>query len=138
MPLLEICLKEDGPLAQIFFTEITYLIQYWSKNRYNKDYKFYICLMEEFWRNLDMPFSFPVNTSSQTAFLITLRMISEYGRKSLELKFYNSEKNVMNQSQTQSVENYTDVKFLAELKYFVNSICVKLRTKSLKKDISHT
>ena len=48
MPLLEICLKEDGPLAQIFFTEITYLIQYWSKNRYNKDYKFYICLMEEF------------------------------------------------------------------------------------------
>ena len=85
-----------------------------------------------------MPFSFPVNTSSQTAFLITLRMTSEYGRKSLELKFYNSEKNVMNQSQTQSVENYTDVKFLAELKYFVNSICVKLRTKSLKKDISHT
>ena len=79
--------------------------------------------MEEFWRNLDMLFSSLVNTSSQTAFLITLRMASEYGPKNLELKFCNSEMNVMNQSQTQSVENYTNV--FAELKYFVNPICVK-------------
>ena len=43
MPLLEICLKEDGPLAQIFFTEITQnLIRYWSKSRYNEDCKLYL------------------------------------------------------------------------------------------------
>ncbi|KAF3419774.1 hypothetical protein E2986_12010 [Frieseomelitta varia] len=44
------------------------------------------------WRNLDMLFSSHVNTSSQTAFLITSRMVSEYDRKSLELKFCNSER----------------------------------------------
>ena len=80
--------------------------------------------MEEFWRNLHMLFISPINISSQTAFLITLKIVSEYGRKNLEMKFCNSEKNVMNQSQTQSLENYTDVKFFAELNYFVNSICV--------------
>ncbi|KAK1134380.1 hypothetical protein K0M31_012151 [Melipona bicolor] len=125
MPLLEMCLKEDGPLAQIFSYEITHLIRYWSKNRYNKDYKSYICLMEEFWRNLNTLFTSPVNISSQTAFLITLRMGSEHGRKNLEMKLCNSGENIMNQSQTQNVENDTDVKFLAELKTFVNSICVK-------------
>lgn len=121
MPLLEICLEEDGPLAHVLFTEITYLIRYWSKTRYNKNYKSYVCLMEEFWRNLDMLFSSPVNISSQTAFLIRLRMAPEYGRKHLEMKFCNS----TNQSQTRNVKNDTDVKFLAELKSFINSICVK-------------
>ena len=134
MPLLEICLKEDSPMAQIFFFKITHLIQYWSENRHNKDYKSYICLMEEFWRNLDILFTSLINITSQTAFLFTLSIASDkYCRKNLEMKFCNSEENIINQSQTQNVENDIDVEFLTELKNFVNSTCVKCFNQIIEK-----
>ena len=81
--------------------------------------------MEEFWRNLDVLFSSPVNTNTQTAFIITLKMACGYGCKNLEMKFCNSEENIINQSQPQNVEKDTNVKFLDELENFINSICVK-------------
>ena len=137
-------------MKQMFFCEITHLVRYWSKNRYNKNCKSYICLMEEFWRNLDILFTSLINTgksesdildinNSQIEFLITLRTASVHGRKNLKVKFCNSEENIINQSQTQNVENDIDVEFLTELKNFVNSICVKyfnqITEKSEKKNI---
>ena len=136
-------------MKQMFFCEITHLVRYWSKNRYNKNYKSYICLIEEFWRNLDILFISLIDASekfesgildinnSQIEFLITLRTASVHDRKNLKVKFCNSEENIINQSQTQNentdVENNTDVEFLTELKNFVNSICVKYFNQIIEK-----
>ncbi|KOX73030.1 E3 ubiquitin-protein ligase listerin [Melipona quadrifasciata] len=145
IPSLEICLKKSGPMKQMFFCEITHLVRYWSKNRHNKNYKSYICLIEEFWRNLDILFTSFIDASeksesgildinnSQIEFLITLRTANVHGRKNLKVKFCNSEENIINQSQTQNVENDTDVEFLTELKNFVNSICVKYFNQIIEK-----
>ncbi|KAK1131911.1 hypothetical protein K0M31_016058 [Melipona bicolor] len=145
IPSLEICLKKSGPMKQMFFCEITHLVRYWSKNRHNKNYKSYICLIEEFWRNLDILFTSFIDASeksessildinnSQIEFLITLRTAYVHGRKNLKVKFCNSEENIINQSQTQNVENDIDVEFLTELKNFVNSICVKYFNQIIEK-----
>ncbi|KOX68013.1 hypothetical protein WN51_08144, partial [Melipona quadrifasciata] len=130
-------LKEDGPLAQLFSYEITHLVRYWSKNRYNKNYKSNIYLVEEFWQYPNMLFTSPVNISTQTAFLVTLRMCSVYDRLNLEMKFRNSEENIMNETQTLNVENDTDVIFLAEFINFVKFICVKCFNQITQKGLSH-
>ncbi|XP_043579866.1 E3 ubiquitin-protein ligase listerin [Bombus pyrosoma] len=138
IPSLEMCLKENSPMKQIFFCEITHLIRYWSKNRHNDDYKLYSCLIQEFWRNLDILFTSLLNASeksetfdipdtnnSQIEFLNILKIAPEQGRKNLQVKFCNPEENVTTQFQIQNVENDTDTEFVAELNKFVSSLCIK-------------
>lgn len=132
------CLKENSPMKQIFFCEITHLIRYWSKNRHNDDYKLYSCLIQEFWRNLDIlftsllnanekseTFDTPDTNNSQIEFLNILRTAPEQCRKNLQVKFCNPEENVTTQSQIQNVENDTDIEFVTELNKFVSSLCIK-------------
>ncbi|XP_043265520.1 E3 ubiquitin-protein ligase listerin [Colletes gigas] len=134
MPCLEICLKENTPMKQILFCEITQLVRYWSKNRYNKDYKSYSYLIQEFWRELNALFhsiidasnNFESDTSnSQIEFLITLKTAPVHGRKNLKVKFSNSEGDIKVKSQTQDTKIDKDTEFLAELNKFVHSLCIK-------------
>lgn len=69
--------------------------------------------MEEFWRNLDTLLSSPVNTSTQTSFVITSKIAHGYGCKNFEMKCRNSDVNMTNQSQPENAKIDTDVKFLA-------------------------
>ncbi|XP_017758583.1 PREDICTED: E3 ubiquitin-protein ligase listerin [Eufriesea mexicana] len=138
IPVLEVCLKENSPMKQILFCEITHLIRYWSKNRHNDDYRSYSCLIQEFWRDLDTLFTSFVDTSknsetfdisdtnnSQIEFLMSLKTIPAHSRKNLKVKFYDSEEKVITQIQTQDTKTDTDTEFLSELNNFVNSLCVK-------------
>lgn len=138
IPALEMCLKENNQMKQILFSEITHLIRYWSKNRYNHDYKSYSYLIEEFWKNLNILFTSLIDASenseifdisdtnnSQIEFLITLKTAPMHSRKNLKVKFCNTEENIMTQSQIQNIENDADTEFLSELNNFVNYLCVK-------------
>uniref|UniRef100_V9IIV2 E3 ubiquitin-protein ligase listerin n=1 Tax=Apis cerana TaxID=7461 RepID=V9IIV2_APICE len=106
IPALEMCLKENNQMKQILFSEITHLIRYWSKNRYNHDYKSYSYLIEEFWKNLNILFTSLIDASenseifdisdtnnSQIEFLITLKTAPMHSRKNLKVKFCNTEEN---------------------------------------------
>lgn len=132
------CLKENNQMKQILFSEITHLIRYWSKNRYNHDYKSYSYLIQEFWKNLNILFASLVDSSenseifdisdtnnSQIEFLITLKTAPMHTRKNLKVKFCNTEENIIIQSQIQNIENDADTEFLSELNNFVNCLCVK-------------
>lgn len=132
------CLKENNQMKQILFSEITHLIRYWSKNRYNHDYKSYSYLIQEFWKNLNILFAslvdasenseifdIPDTNNSQIEFLITLRAAPMHSRKNLKVKFCNAEENIITQPQIQNIENDADTEFLSELNNFVNYLCIK-------------
>ncbi|XP_076766423.1 E3 ubiquitin-protein ligase listerin [Xylocopa sonorina] len=138
IPALEMCLKENSPMKQTFFCEITHLIRYWSKNRNNKGYKSYSCLIQEFWRTLDILFSSlirasensetfhtPDTNNSQIEFLIALKTGPEHRRKNLKVKFSGPDENTTAQSHIRNAESNTDTEFLSELNTFVNSLCMK-------------
>ncbi|CAK9795315.1 E3 ubiquitin-protein ligase listerin [Anthophora quadrimaculata] len=138
MPAIEMCLKENGPLKQILFSEITDLVRYWSKNRYNEGFEYYSHLIKQFWQELDTLFNSLIDTSqnsetfntidtnnSQIEFLFTLKAVLVHGKKNLKVKFSNPEENITIQPQVQNTENDIDPEFLSELKNFVNSVCVK-------------
>ncbi|KOC69982.1 E3 ubiquitin-protein ligase listerin [Habropoda laboriosa] len=138
IPVIEMCLKENDPLQQILFCEITDLVRYWSKNRRNEGFESYSHLIELFWQELDALFTSLVDASknsetfntidtnnSQIEFLFTLKAVPVHGRKNLKVKFSNPEENVTTQSRVENTENEIDAEFLSELKNFVNSLCVK-------------
>ncbi|XP_053980359.1 E3 ubiquitin-protein ligase listerin-like [Hylaeus volcanicus] len=138
MPSLEMCLKEDTPMKQILFCEITHLVRYWSKNRYNEEYKSYSYLIQEFWRELKLlfdsiidtsqnleTFNVPYTSNSQIKFLITLKTAPVHGRKNLKVTFSNPEDDINVDRQPQDTNTDTDTVFLSELNNFVYSLCIK-------------
>ncbi|XP_017893627.1 E3 ubiquitin-protein ligase listerin [Ceratina calcarata] len=139
IPVLEMCFKENSPMKQVLFCEITHLLRYWSKNRNNEEYEPYNCLIQEFWRDLDSlfgtlldagrnseTFGVPDTNNSQIEFLVTLKTAPERGRKNLKVTFSNEEDGMTTcPPRTQTMETDTDAQFLAELNDFVDSLCVK-------------
>lgn len=132
------CLKENGPMKQTFFSKITHLVRYWSKNRHNEDYKSYSILMQQFWSELDKLFNLLIDAgqhsetfnivdtnNAQIEFLITLKTAPAHGRKNLKVKFSNSEEDEIIQPQTEIISTDIDTQFISELNNFVNSLCIK-------------
>lgn len=145
MPSLEICLRENTPMRQILFCEITHLVRYWSRNRYNVDYESYFHLIYTFWCELNILFDSVINVSqnfetsnvsdvnnSQIEFLVTLKTVPTHSRKNLKVKFSNPEEDVETEYQTQDIRIDTDVEFLNELNDFVNSLCIKYVNKIIE------
>lgn len=142
MPVLEICLKEDTPMKQIYFCEITHLVRYWSKNRHNEDYKSYSFLIYEFWEELNTLFSSLINetqnsetfnipdkNNAQIEFLVTLKTAPTHNRKNLKVKFCTSENDTKIQPEAQNLGNNTDTEFVVELNSLVNFLCVQYFSK---------
>ncbi|XP_076246293.1 E3 ubiquitin-protein ligase listerin [Calliopsis andreniformis] len=143
IPLLEMCLKENTSMKQIVFCEITHLVRYWSKNRYNEDYKSYSSLIQEFWQELNILFDSLINkpfivetcdvpdtNNSQIEFLIALKTAPVHNRKNLKVKFYSSQKDIKIQPEFQNVDSNTDTEFLVELNNLVNILCIKYFSKT--------
>ncbi|XP_012139948.1 E3 ubiquitin-protein ligase listerin [Megachile rotundata] len=139
IPVLEMCLKENSPIKSVFFSKITHLVRYWSKNRHNDDYKSYSMLMQEFWSELDKLFNSLISAcqhsetfniidtnNAQIEFLITLKTAPVHVRKNLKVKFCSSDEDGPTQPQTEIINTENvDAEFFAELNNFVNSLCIK-------------
>ncbi|XP_031845099.2 E3 ubiquitin-protein ligase listerin [Nomia melanderi] len=139
IPVIETCLKENAPMKQILFCEISHLLRYWSKNRHNEDFESYTHLMEQFWIELNSLFHFLIDTfqssetfniadtnNSQIEFLITLKLAPTHSRKNLKVKFSAPEEDIINIESRKSVtEVDTDTEFLVELNNLVITLCIK-------------
>ncbi|XP_034174521.2 E3 ubiquitin-protein ligase listerin [Osmia lignaria lignaria] len=145
IPVLEMCLKENSPMKQTFFSKITHLVRYWSKNRHNEDYKSYPIIMQKFWSELDKLFNLLIDArqhsetfnivdtnNSQIEFLIILKTAPAHGRKNLKVKFSNSEEDEIIQPQTEIISTDIDTQFISELNNFVNSLCIKYFNQIIK------
>lgn len=135
MPLIEACMTDNNFMKQYCFTEITYLIRYWSKHRSNDKYKSYDSLMEHFWIELPLLFDRFMNTSKGSAhtvdskdshieFLLNLKNVPDRTRKKLKVKFADpSDSVITNESKVKVIDTYVDNIFNAELCKFVNTLC---------------
>lgn len=131
------CLTENIIMKQILFCEVIQLLIYWSKNRYNEEYKSYPVLLRTFWAELkglyekliDMmqtsDLTYIKNISNyQIEFLLNLRNTPNRRRKNLKVNFAETDHSIEPKCQIQKVEIEVDSVFQAELLNFVNDFCV--------------
>ncbi|KAF7402902.1 hypothetical protein HZH66_005169 [Vespula vulgaris] len=137
IPIIEMCLTENIIMKQILFCEVIQLLIYWSKNRYNEEYKSYPVLLRTFWTELKQIYEKLINmiqtsnltsieniSNCQIEFLLNLRDTPNRRRKNLKVNFAEIDQFTEPKCQIQKVEIEVDSVFQAELFNFVNDFCV--------------
>ncbi|XP_014468985.1 PREDICTED: E3 ubiquitin-protein ligase listerin [Dinoponera quadriceps] len=132
VPVIDACMRENAPMRQLLFTEVTHLLRYWSKNRANEACKSYAPLIRQFW--LELRFLFDKLTDApwtETAasqpleieLLLTLKHAPDRGRKKLKVKFSGPDDTSVTRQPEAKRPAETDPLFNAELCEFVNALC---------------